>query len=427
MKIMRKKSFLFTLGLVLFVGSLLFSSLELGSVAAETFLNPNFEDTDTLIDPLCVGVSEIEFVGDSNANGGTAFFEITFDDDFDLTGLEPGDITLFDGVNDCSGGGGISVEAGNGNDGNGTDEVYFIGADATGGTIRVLVDEANTYGGTLATDYFSVLIDDDAVAAGAVATNSSAANAQITLRKGEGATDDTDGQASIVSAELFYIGGANQSTINGVVDPAITLTLENFYDYEGESLVSGIQACQLGILPLDEVRTCSYDITVSTNAQGGFYMTLTEDNPLTLQGGTLTATIPYVSDGSAVPGADGTVTAEGTSGNDGEYGVATTEQDNMVGEYVAELDDVDAIAGAPNQLDCECASGVGAGCDATSTDLPASALSSSQAHMVGRELDRNAGGDSSDTATVCVAAAAGSNTQAGTYTSTQTVEATATF
>jgi hypothetical protein len=51
--------------------------------------------------------------------------------------------------------------------------------------------------------------------------------------------------------------GTNQVTISGTVDPSLTLTLSDV-------------TCPLGTLSVTNIKTCSYDATVGTNATNGY-------------------------------------------------------------------------------------------------------------------------------------------------------------
>ncbi len=81
-------------------------------------------------------------------------------------------------------------------------------------------------------------------------------------------TDTTNALEDSGTAAVFINDvGANQVLITGTVDPVLTMSLNT-------------NACDLGVLTKDQARTCSYTVTVGTNADLGYGAYIQSDGEL---------------------------------------------------------------------------------------------------------------------------------------------------
>ena len=76
---------------------------------------------------------------------------------------------------------------------------------------------------------------------------------------GTGSTYDT-------GAGLAYIASENQVQVRAVVPPVLALDL---YDAGTTNLMSNPNTCNLGVLSVNAVNTCTYDVGVGTNSSTG--------------------------------------------------------------------------------------------------------------------------------------------------------------
>lgn len=67
-------------------------------------------------------------------------------------------------------------------------------------------------------------------------------------------------------AGLAYIGGENQVQVSAIVPPVLALDL---YDSGTTNLMSNPNSCNLGVLSVNAVNTCSYNVGVGTNSSTG--------------------------------------------------------------------------------------------------------------------------------------------------------------
>jgi hypothetical protein len=118
-------------------------------------------------------------------------------------------------------------------------------------------------------------------------------------------TADPDGSGSSydTGAGLAYVADDNDVTVTAVVPPVIDMEI-----YEANSDTT-TNTCKLGVLSLNKVNTCSYDVAGATNNASGMTVKVTSDGALDDGSG---------NDINAV--ADGTVTA----GSE-EYGFEITD------------------------------------------------------------------------------------------------------
>jgi hypothetical protein len=129
---------------------------------------------------------------------------------------------------------------------------------------------------------------------------------------GAGTTYDT-------GAGLAYVADDNDVTVTAVVPPVISLII-----YE-PGVDTETNTCDLGVLSLNNVKTCQYDVATGTNNTAGVSLNINSDGPLdsVASGGDIDAC-----SGTNCDGAD--ATAGVTAGSE-EYGVFVS--DNGGGEY----------------------------------------------------------------------------------------------
>src|SRR4030042_1989139 len=78
--------------------------------------------------------------------------------------------------------------------------------------------------------------------------------------------DDAD-ELVLVDADFMYVGTANQVNISANVETAITITLSD-------------TSCALGTFLSSQINTCSYDVTINTNAGTGYIAYVRDDGNL---------------------------------------------------------------------------------------------------------------------------------------------------
>jgi hypothetical protein len=186
----------------------------------------------------------------------------------------------------------------------------------------------------------------------------------------------TDGMYKIGIAGTF--GDVGSLAVSILTDDQIDITAE--VEPTLDVLIS-TNACDLGSLDSSLIKTCDYDVTVSTNGTSGYISTI-------VAGGNLTTGIDDIANASG-----GTVTV-GTE----EYGVGTSKADQTI---IQNTDCTDEDAG-PTQ--------------------PASPLSTSP-----QQFASSSGPVSSDATSVCHLATISGATPAGIYSQVVTVVVTANF
>ena len=208
----------------------------------------------------------------NNALSNGAILEITYDDSF--TGgssLTDGDVTVT-GTNITS-----STES-DFSDG------YFKSTLTTSGSVTTTV--TITVGNT-----------------NKLTTPSSAGNYNVSI------TADVDGTGSTydTGAGLAYVADDNDVTVTAVVPPVIDMEI---YEANSSSMTN---SCNLGVLSLSNVKTCSYDIAGATNNTTGMTIKVTSDGALDDGNG---HDINAVSDGTVTAGAEEygfTITDDGSA------------------------------------------------------------------------------------------------------------------
>lgn len=123
---------------------------------------------------------------------------------------------------------------------------------------------------------------------------------------GGGVTYDT-------GAGLAYIAGENQVLIKAVVPPVLALDL---YNAGSNTLMTNPNTCDLGVLSINSVSTCAYDVGVGTNDTAGATAKVRAGGPLTNGSHNFTAAAGAITAGTESYGfyisANGTVfTASG--------------------------------------------------------------------------------------------------------------------
>ena len=122
-------------------------------------------------------------------------------------------------------------------------------------------------------------------------TPASAGNYNVSI------TADTDGTGSTydTGAGLAYVADDNDVTVTAVVPPVIDMEI-----YEANSSTT-TNSCDLGVLSLNKVNSCSYDVAGATNNDSGMTVKVTSDGDLDDASGN---TINAVSDGTVTAGSE---------------------------------------------------------------------------------------------------------------------------
>ena len=134
-------------------------------------------------------------------------------------------------------------------------------------------------------------------------TPSSAGNYNVSI------TADTDGTGSTydTGAGLAYVANDNDVTVTAVVPPVIDMEI-----YEANSSTM-TNSCKLGVLSLNKVNSCSYDVAGATNNSTGMTVKVTSDGALDDGNG---HDINAVADGSVTAGSEEygfTITDDGSA------------------------------------------------------------------------------------------------------------------
>ena len=110
-------------------------------------------------------------------------------------------------------------------------------------------------------------------------------------------TADPDGTGSSYDsgAGLAYVADDNDVTVSAVVPPVIDMEI-----YEANSSTT-TNTCKLGVLSLNKVNSCSYDVAGATNNSAGMTVKVTSDGDLDDGSGN---TIDAVSDGTVTAGVE---------------------------------------------------------------------------------------------------------------------------
>lgn len=94
------------------------------------------------------------------------------------------------------------------------------------------------------------------------------------------ATDNLSG-AGDVGATLQYVGTLNKVQVTAIVPPVLTFAIRNTADSAEQATAGTQKVCNLGVLSLTAVASCSYRLKVTTNANGGYSVSYNSDTRLT--------------------------------------------------------------------------------------------------------------------------------------------------
>jgi len=221
--------------------------------------------------------------------------------------------------------------------------------------------------GLSASQLFSIKIV--AKAGDSVVTPGSAGNYLLIARVFDGSDN-----LVLVDADFMYVGTANQVNISAQVETAITINLSD-------------TSCALGTFLSTQINTCSYDVTINTNAGTGYIAYVRDDGDLR------NAT-------DAIADAGGEV-ADGVEG----YGVATSSLDYaslFIDQYITKSDCTDRNGGT--------------------THVPAVGMDGTDYSFA-----TATGPVSNDLTTLCHSASISATTPAGVYSQTITITAVGQF
>jgi hypothetical protein len=182
-------------------------------------------------------------------------------------------------------------------------------------------------------------------------------------------TTDISGTFGDLGSYQVAIVTDDQIDITASVDPTLEVIISS-------------NSCPLGTLTSNTIQTCSYDVTVSTNATSGYVSTIRADGFLR----NATDDIDNASDNTVVIGQE-------------EYGIGTSQTGQSIVQNAACTDD-----------------------DSVGPSQPASPLTTTA-----QQFASSAGPESNDLATVCHLASVRGDTPAGNYSQVATIIVTANF
>ena len=183
-----------------------------------------------------------------------------------------------------------------------------------------------------------------------------------------GGNGDTEEDRGSVAFD-FYNGDVE---ITATVDPTLSFTLSS-------------TTCNLNTFSTTNIRTCSYEVTVTTNATGGYSAYIREDDDL------------KNSAGDMITDTASSYITSGGSGTDEEYGIGVDTQDTA--DIFPDYSGVDSCANLDNQ---------------SSTDLPAEPITGNDQRFA-TYTDPADGGSNRGQTTICHGAAIIGTTPAGVY------------
>jgi len=160
--------------------------------------------------------------------------------------------------------------------------------------------------------------------------------------------------------------------ITATVDPTLSMSLSS-------------STCNLNTFSTTNIRTCSYDVTVTTNATGGYSAYIREDDDLK------NSASDMITDTAS------SYITSGGSGTDEEYGIGVDTQDTA--DIFPDYSGVDSCANLDNQ---------------SSTDLPAEPITGNDQRFA-TYTDPADGGSNRGQTTICHGAAIIGTTPAGVY------------
>ncbi|MGI6423112.1 MAG: hypothetical protein ACOX0X_00630 [Candidatus Dojkabacteria bacterium] len=300
----------------------------------------------------------IQFTTPSGVNSASQTIVVGFNTEapaFGMTSIGFGDIDLFTyTTNNCTGTPTSKTLAASANT-----DVWGVAVNSGAGTITFTAPTNATTGEIAAGGCVQILIGTHAVSGTNQITNPSV---QSTYSVGISGSFGDTGYASV------RIITDDQIDISASVDPTLDVVISS-------------NTCALGVLTATFIKTCQYDVTVSTNAQNGYVSTILADGNLRNSLNSIT----NVAGGSVEKGSE-------------EYGVGTSKASQDI---------------AQNSL---CTN------NDTGASQPASALTTSAQRFASSTTPV-----SSDTTTMCHLASVSGATPAGSYAQVATVIVTANY
>jgi hypothetical protein len=294
----------------------------------------------------------IEFVTPTGVDASTDTIVLTFDDSgdaFDLSSVAYGDIDL-------------AVDDDGGCDGTWTDKTLAgsAGAGEWGVDVNTTTDVITL---TAPTDATTGEITAGRCVQIEIGTNADSGSNAINNPASPGTyTVDIAGTFGDTGSFALNIVSDDQIDISASVDPTLDVTI-------------GSNSCALGTLSASYIETCTYDVTVSTNATSGYVATIVADGLLR----NASDDIDDASGGTVVKGSE-------------EYGVGTSKSGQDIVQNAACTD------------------------HDTSANQPASALTTSA-----QQFASSSAPISSDVTSVCHLASVSGATPAGNYSQVATV------
>jgi len=288
--------------------------------------------------------------------------EFEFASGFNLTAVTISDtagsseVELYTGTTTCSGGTTRITEA---TETPANDRDY---ATITGQKLKLDLED-----GLSASQLFSIKIV--AKAGNSVVTPGSAGIYLLTAR-----VYDTSNVMTLVDADFMYVGSANQVNISANVESALTLALSG-------------TSCALGTFASNKINTCSYDVTVNTNAGTGYIAYVRDDGNLRHGADDINDASGEIADG---------VEGQGVATSDSDYATLNLDQ------YIT-------------KADCGTRNG-------GTTHVPAVGMDGTDYSFA-----KATGPVANDLTTLCQSASIAGSTPAGTYTQTVTITAVAQF
>ncbi len=332
--------------------------------AADLIVSPEPATPNTSTDYCIGGVTFNTDAGD--------FIDFQFPAGFDLTGLTVSDtesaseITFYIGSTDCSTGARITEATATPDN----DRDY---ATISGQTVRLIMEDS--YADLTP---FSIGFTDKTDANSNAIITPAAGSYFLVIKEGPSDTNVPD----FVEGDFLYVGNANQVSIDASVDPSITLSLSS-------------STCDIGTMSVDNIQTCSYSTTVSTNASAGYTGYVKADGNFRND----TNDIDNVGDGAVSESSE-------------EYGISTTS--SAGGLDIVQINDANSDF-SNNNTDCTTM-------DGGTIDATASALTTSDKSYTSATVPVD-----NETIYLCHAAAISGLTPAGSYSQIVTVTVVGNF
>lgn len=269
--------------LIIFIFSLTFLSFsQIVKAAPPTItITPQSSDVSTSIN-YCFGWSSQD---DLDAGKNIIF---RFASEFDISSLTADEVYFYNGSSDCTTGG-RQGEASAVAD-NDRDLVWPMSGDD-----QILVQMEDSVSNSTSISVGIVVVSGDTVV-----TPASAGNYELSMAQ---YLTGTPNVVDWMENQLLYIGDANDVEISAEVDPTLSMQISS-------------TTCDLGDIVPDEISTCNYYITVSTQSGNGYVSYIHEDTNIQTSGGA--DDINDAADEGGGSDVDASTTSE-------EYGVSTTE------------------------------------------------------------------------------------------------------